>query len=330
MLKFDGINFNFANPEAEDFNMNKFVILPDITCDISEEIRSYFGLEDYLCGHINIDGENEIDTRLDWSLIACEDFYRILSDKKRKITTAPPNIDEYYAAFEHYVKDGYAILSMSISSKISSTYSISCTAADRIKESYPDAVIYNIDTYRMSGAFGLLVCYACDLKRSGKSIEEIVAWLEDNKNCVHQMGPIDDLMFVARRGRITMGKAIMGSFAGVKPMGDCNADGYVSTLTKTKGIKKALELTVAYMRLTAVDIENNYVIISQSDRREYGETLKAMIEKELKPKKVFMTDVFSGCGANIGPGMIAAYYFGNPVSDDMSAEKEVIARITGK
>ena len=37
--------------------MDKFVILPDITCDISEEIRSYFGLEDYLCGHVNIDGE---------------------------------------------------------------------------------------------------------------------------------------------------------------------------------------------------------------------------------------------------------------------------------
>jgi len=310
--------------------MEKFVILADMTCDLSEEIRNYFGIEDYLPGHVTFDGTEEMDARMDWSLISKEDFYRILSDKKRKVTTSPPNIEEYYAAFEKYVKEGYAIISMSLSSKISSTYDFSCIAAKRIKENYPDANIYNFDTFRMSAAFGLLVCYAYDMKNSGYTMEEIIMWLESNKTCVHQMGPIDDLFFIARRGRVTMGKAIMGSFAGVKPMGDCNSEGYTTTITKAKGIKKALELTVEYLKQTAVDIENKYVIVAQSDRREYGETLKEMIEKELKPKKVFLTDVFCGCGANIGPGMIGAYYLGLPVSEDMSAEKEAVARITRK
>lgn len=310
--------------------MDKFIILADMTCELSEELREYFKVEDYLPGHVNFDGNNEIDARLDWSLISKEEFYRILSDKKRKVTTSPPNIEEYYSVFEKYVKEGYSILSMSLSSKISSTYDFSCIAANKIKENYPDADIYNFDTFRMSAAFGLLVCYAHDMKNNGKSMKEIIEWLENNKRCVHQMGPIDDLFFIARRGRVTMGRAIMGSFAGVKPMGDCNAEGYTTMITKAKGIKKALELTVEYVRETAVDIENNYIIVAHSNRDEYGEILKKLIEDELHPKKVFITDVFCGCGANIGPGMIGAYYLGNPVSEDMSAEKEVVARITRK
>ena len=127
-----------------------------------------------------------------------------------------------------------------------------------------------------------------------------------------------------------MGKAIMGSFAGVKPMRDCNADGYTTVLTKAKGIKKALDITVQYVKQTAEKIEDQFLIISHSDRDLYARTLKEMVEEELKPKKVYVCDVFAGSGSNIGPGMIGIYYLGAPISQDLSAEKEAINRILGK
>jgi len=141
------------------------------------------------------------------------------------------------------------------------------------------------------------------------------------------MGPIDDLMFVARRGRITMGKAIMGSFAGIKPMGDCNTDGYVTVISKAKGIKKALRTTVRYVAQTAKNIEDQYMIISHSDREEYALALKEQLEAAVKPKKVFVSDVFCLCGTNIGPGMVGVYYLGDDVSPDLLIEKRIIAKI---
>lgn len=309
--------------------MKKYVILADLTCDLSQEIRTFFGVEDYIRGHINIGGK-ELQSDLNWESVSREEFYKALSDRSIKITTAPPNLEEYCEIFSGYIKEGYAVLSMSLSSKISSTYDFSCVAARRVREMFPQAEIYCFDSFRMSGAFGLLVCYAHQLKREGKSMEEVIAWLEAHKACVHQMGPIDDLMYVARRGRITLGKAIMGSFAGVKPMGDCNADGYTTVLTKAKGIKKALDITLRYVKETAVDIEDQYVIISHSDRELYAKTLKDLVETELHPKKVFLSDVFCGCGANIGPGMVGVYYLGAPVSEDLSVEKESMSRVLGK
>ncbi|MBE7057735.1 MAG: DegV family EDD domain-containing protein [Ruminococcaceae bacterium] len=308
----------------------KMVILADINCDLSPELRAYFGIEEYIQGHVHFSDGREIMSKLDWSNIDRESFYKDLSGTKVKISTSPLSPDEYYVIFEKHIKEGRKVLSMSVSSKVSSTFNSAHTACERIKKDYPDSEIYAFDSYRTSGGFGMLVCQAAEMRKNGKSFKEIIDWLEANKNTVHQMGPIDDLMFVARRGRISTGKAIMGSFAGVKPMGDCNSNGYVTVLTKAKGIKKALDITVKYIKETAKDIENSYIIVTHSGREMYAQTLGQMIEEQLKPKKVFVGDVFCGSGTNIGPGMVCAYYLGDEISEDLVAEKEVMNKIVGK
>lgn len=307
--------------------MDKYIILADVTCDLSQEIREYFEIPDYIKGHVHFSDGRDFETTLDWSNVSCEDFYSALSNKKLEVSTAPASPEEYYLTFKKYAEEGYKILSVSISSKISSTYNVACGAAKRVQEELPQADIYCFDSYKMSGAIGLLVMYAHILKAEGKSFREVIDWLEENKHCVHMMGPIDDLIFVARRGRITMGKAIMGSFAGVKPMGDCNRDGYVTVLGKVKGISKALDTTVEYVRNMATNIENQYLLISHSNRGAYAQKLKELAEEKLGAKKVFVSDVFSGCGTNIGPGMVAVYFLGSDISDDLAAEKNTMTTI---
>lgn len=307
--------------------MEKFIILADVTCDLSEEVRQFFGVEDYIPGHVTISDGRDLVTTLDWTNVEREDFYKTLSNKKIQVSSAPASPEEYYLKFKKYAEEGYKILSISISSKISSTFNVASKAAERVKGELPEATIYCLDSLRMSGAMGLLVMYAHKMKQDGASFDEIVAWLENNKRCVHQMGPIDDLIFVARRGRISMGKAIMGNFAGVKPMGDCSSDGYVSVMTKVKGISKALDITVRYAGDMATNIEDQYILISHSNRQAYAEKLAQMVCDTLHPKKVFVSDVFSGCGTNIGPGMVGIYFLGNEITEDQEAEKACLNAI---
>ena len=304
--------------------MDKFVILTDFACDLSQEIRDRFQMEDYMKGHVTISDGRDIEATMDWSNISREEFYAALSNRKLQVSSSPASPEQYYETFKKYVEEGYKVLTMCLSSKISSTYNVACGAADRVRAEYPDCTIYCLDSYRMSTAFGLLVVYAYEMKNNGKDFDEIIQWLEENKYRVHQMGPIDDLIFIARRGRISMGKAVMGSFAGVKPMGDCSSDGYVSVLTKVKGINKALDLTVKYTGKMAKDIENQYVIVAHSNREAYAQKLKAMLEETLSPKQVLITDVFCGCGTNIGPGMVGVYFLGDAVTEDLAMEKDTI------
>lgn len=306
--------------------MNDYIILPDVTCDLGENVRNYFGIRDHVHGRVYISDGRDIETTLEWNSISRDEFYGALSDKRLKVTSSPASPEEYYRVFRSYAERGIDVLNLSLSSKISSTVSVATDAAKRVMAEFPERRVYILDSFRMSGAMGLLTMYAQDLQNAGKSMDEVIDWLENNKRRVHQMGPIDDLMFIARRGRISTGKAIFGSFAGVKPMGDCNSDGYVTVITKAKGIKKALSLTVAYMKEAAVDIKEQYVLVVHSDREAYANTLAEQIERELCPKKVFISDVFASSGTNIGPGMVGAYFLGDVVSEENVKEKEMMNR----
>ena len=155
--------------------MRKFVVLPDVTCDLSQEIRDYFNVTDYISGYAHIN-DDSIRTTLDWNTVKRDEFYKTLSNKKNKVSSAPAAPEEYYQIFKKYVEDGYDVLSMSLSSKISATYNIAASAAKRVREEYPDCNIYCFDTTRMSGAFGLLVAYACNMQTQGKSMDEIVGY----------------------------------------------------------------------------------------------------------------------------------------------------------
>jgi fatty acid-binding protein DegV len=105
--------------------MKKYVIVADVTCDLNENIRKRFDIE-YIKGHMTLPNGEERQTTLDWSLMKKEDFYNSLKDKKNVYTTAPANIDECKEAFINYIKQGYDILSISISSGLSGTYNFAC------------------------------------------------------------------------------------------------------------------------------------------------------------------------------------------------------------
>lgn len=310
--------------------MEKYVIIADSTSDLSAELRQRFGVEEYTPGFVHISDGRDFRSTLDWDNISREDFYTALGNKKLQVSSAPIAPGELYDLFVKYVKDGYKVISMPLSSKISSTYSLNCTVAEKVKADYPESCIYVFDSFKMSGALGLLTIYAHELKNQGKSYQEVIDWLEANKHRVHQMGPIDDLIFVARRGRISMGKAIMGNFAGVKPMGDCNRDGYVTVLTKVKGINNALKTTAEYVVRTATDIQDQYFLISHSNREEYALKLASLIKEKTNAKDVLISDVFAGCGTNIGPGMVGVYFLGEELTEDLEKEKAVLNGILAK
>ncbi|MCI6716004.1 MAG: DegV family protein [Bacilli bacterium] len=310
--------------------MRKFVILADNGCDLSKECRDYFDMTDYVTGHLHLPDGREITTKLEWDFMSSKEFYAKLSRKNSGISTSPSNSEEYYKKFESYIKEGYDILSISLSSTISATYRFAVVAANNLKEKYPDCRIYCVDSYRVSMGFGLLVAYAHELKRQGKTMDEIIDWLEVNKYKVHQMGPIDNLFFAAKRGRISMGKAVFGSFAGIKPMGDYSPEGYTSVITKVKGINKALDVTVQYVKRTIVNPEEQYIFIAHSERFEAANELKNRLEKEIKCKHIFVSEIYCSCATNIGDGMISVNYLGDKISAGLVKENEVMNAILQK
>ena len=90
----------FPYPGEEIIVMEeKYIILADVTADISQEIRDFFQISDYIKGHIHFSDGRDFQTTLDWSNISRADFYDALSNRKLEVSTAPASPEEYYQIF---------------------------------------------------------------------------------------------------------------------------------------------------------------------------------------------------------------------------------------
>ena len=210
---------------------------------------------------------------------------------------------------------------------MSGTYNFAVKGREQALEKYPDAKINIIDSLRFGPGFGLMAVKAAQLRDEGKSLDEVTAWIEENKCRYHQAGWLDDLSFVAKKGRLNHAAAFMGTLVGIKPIGEFDYNGMTTVLGKAKGAKKAYSVLLRYIAETIENPQEQVIFVAQSNRMAQAEQYKKMLEETIKPKEVRIVDVYPASGINVGPGLMAAYYMGKPISKDLSVEKELINRL---
>ena len=309
--------------------MKSFVILADATCDLSEEFQREYDIG-VIPGHIELPDGTEIPAFLKWEKYSREDFYASLKKNPNGYSTSPANVAEFSAAMEPYAAENVGVLLLTISSGISGAFNFASQAREELLRKYPSAEIRIVDSMRFGPGFGLMAVYASMLRSQGKTLAETTQWLEDNKNRFHQAGWLDDLSFVAKKGRITQPKAFFGTLAGVKPIGEFDYNGLTTVLGKVKGAKTAYSVLLGYMEATIENPEEQIIFIAQTNRLPQAMEYKKMIEEKFHPKAVFVNDVFPSCGINIGPGLMAAYYMGKPISKDLSEERALFDKLTSE
>ena len=308
--------------------MADYVILTDSSTDLTKELRERFGIDDYLPGNITFpDGHTE-DSTLDWENISPQDFYTSMS-KDSMYTTGINNIEVQEAFFEKYLKQGLDILNISLSHALSNTFDSCRKAAQNLLEKYPDRKIICVDSLRYSGADGLLCSLAGEMKKEGKSLEEVAEWLENNKHRCHQTGTVDDLKFLAKMGRCSNVSAFMGSLINIKPIAEFNRDGMNQIITKVTGYKKLFAAMMAYMEAT-IEPDPKRIFVSHTFRKAQWLQLQDLIKEKYPNAEIIPTTVCMANGSSIGPGMVVAFYMGKEISDGLVEETKILEDIKAK
>ncbi len=310
--------------------MNDFVIVTDSACDLNKDLRERFGIAEYMHGFLyHPDGREEL-ADLDWNSVTPEAFYDSMKGKKVLYRTGCAALGEVEEIFEKHLSAGRDVLCIAMSSALSCTYQNCVNVALALQERYPERKILCVDSLRYSTSLALLLALASQKRESGASIEETAQYVESIKNCIHQMGAMDDLFFLVKTGRISNFKAFFGTLVGVNPMADFNAEGLACVLGKAKGKTAALQATVDYMRKTIRESQKQIIFIAHSNREAAAQRLSQMIKEEFSPKEIIITPVGMSCGASIGPGLCAAFYVGDPISADGQRERDIMAEVLNK
>lgn len=300
--------------------MNKYEIVVESSADLNSALREKYGLySDYIHNIIYLPDREKL-ADLDFSDIGEKEWFALIKKNGGKVKTSFATLEEFKRVIEPILKDGKDVIVPALSTGISGTVNGYRNWADVLLEDYPERKIEIIDSLRYGAGLGLLSILMGINKQEGMSFEDNIKYANIVKYTIHEAGPMDDLMFLSKSGRIKAAKAFFGSLASVQPIADFTFDGRsepLGTVAKDKAVNK---VSLEYMLKTATDLKNQIVIISHSDRLERAELFKKQLLEVCQPKEVIILSLGQTCGVNVGPGLCAYFYLGDKITETREIE----------
>lgn len=291
--------------------MKEFKIITDSCSDLTTELRSRYDI-DYVQMNVVVKGK-EIQANLDWANFSPKEIYDVMRGGERITTTQVPT-EEYLTVFEKYLAEGKDVLYVACSSALSGSVNTSVVVAKELMQKYPDAKICCVDTLNSCYGEGILAMKAAQMKAEGKSIDEVVAWLEENKLKSNQVAAIENLDYLKRAGRVKASTAFFGNLFGVKPMLISDANGNNYAIKKVKGRKSSMLELVQMCKDSIIDAENQTIYLVHADCEEDAMALKALVEEQIPCKEIYVSYIGPIIGASVGPGTMALYFMGKEVT----------------
>lgn len=226
-------------------------------------------------------------------------------------TTAAANPQIWTDAMEPVLEQGEDLLVLAFSSGLSTTYQSAVIAGEDLQEKYPDRKIRVVDTLSASMGQGLLVWYACKKRDAGLTLDELTAWVEENRLHLCHWFTVDDLMYLKRGGRIGAGTALLGTMLGIKPVLHMDDAGHLINVSKTRGRKAAIDALVSKMAELGQGYDNETAFISHGDCPEDAAYLAEKIKEKCGVKAVITSYVGAVIGSHSGPGTLALFFLGS-------------------
>jgi DegV family protein with EDD domain len=288
--------------------MKKMIFVTDSCSDLTNEMVKEMNLR-IVPLSVEIEG-NVYRHYPDERELSIKKFYTMLRDKKIAKTSLV-NVGAFMEFFEPILKNGDDILYIGFSSALSGTLQSSKVAAEDLRTEYPNSKIVIVDTLSASMGQGLLIWYAYQMKKAGKSIEDIAQWLESNKLNLCHLFTVDDLGTLKRGGRLSDTQAFLGALLKIKPILHVSNEGKLVPLKKTRGREFSLVAMVDLIAERITNPELQTVFISHGDCLDEAKTVGKMVQDRFKVKEIVYGTVGPVIGAHSGPGTIAVFFMGS-------------------
>ena len=279
------------------------VLIFDSNCELWYKRAEELGL-DYISMPYTYNGEEyyyDLGKNTDF-----KKFYNAVREGTVPKTMAL-NPENYKEILTPYFEKGEDVLYISFSHKMSGTFGSLEIALNELKEKYPDRKCTVFNTNAISIGALPMVEKAAELKKEGKSDEEIVEYLKEFTNRIAVYFVVDDLMHLKRGGRLSGAAAVAGTVLNLKPVLTFDAEGGLSVLEKVMGKKKALRKLAE--KVAAGWTGKEYPIcIVDADCLEEAKTVANIIKAKCPDAEIIHQTIGPVIGSHCGPDTIAVSF----------------------
>lgn len=253
-------------------------------------VRIRFGTEEFL------DGINLTHLR----------FFEMLIESDELPQTSRINEYEFAEKYGELTADGSDVVVITMSSKISGTYSGAVKAAKNF-----GGKVYVVDSLNACIGERILCQYALRLLGEGLSAREIAAELDVKKHKIQLLAVLDTLKYLRKGGRISAAAAFTGELLSIKPVISI-IKGEVKLVGKAIGSKKGNNLLTQLVdRCGGIDFGMPYGLVYSGLSDDYLNKYLNDSAKLWKDNTDFVPSYLIGStiGTHIGPGAVGVCFF---------------------
>ncbi len=289
--------------------MKPIKIFTDSCSDLGADIRAKYGI-DYL-KMCTVEDGREMPADLDFPTYTPKELYDKMRAGKRLTTTQVP-MAEFERGFTEAISGGFDVIYIGCALPMSSSVNTGMLVARTLTEKHPDAVIRCVDATNSCLGEGMLAVLAATLRDAGKTVEEILAVLEEKKHEINQFVTVGSLDMLRKAGRVKGSAAFFGNLLGVKPVIISDYNGQNVPICKVKGRKASLDKLVELTREAVIAPETQTAFVAHADCLADAEYLSGKL-KEIGFADVYVNFIGPIIGACIGPDAIGVWCYGKRV-----------------
>lgn len=285
--------------------MSKVMVVTDSTVNLPPELQN---------GHpivtvpLQVIWGNEV--LRDGIDIQPKEFFERLSTAKVMPSTSQVTPEDFKKMYAKLLDEGYDIISMHISGKLSGTLD----SAIQAKRDFPEDRIKLVDTLSTSMAMGFQVLSVARMAEIGATLEECVAVAEKAKQNTGVYFVLNTLEFLHRGGRIGGAQAFLGTMLDMKPILELR-DGRIEAVERVRTLSKA---TTHLLDLAEEKISKEHgpirLCVIQANAEEEGKKLLEAATKRFPTSLVAdaaMSVVGPVLGTHTGPGALGLTFMYN-------------------
>ena len=233
-------------------------------------------------------------------------FYTRLADTKVMPTTSQPAPSTFKAIYDQLIAQGYDILSLHISTKLSGTID----SATQARALLPNANIEVVDSYSTSMGLGFQVMAAAKAASQGATLQDCKTIAEQAREKCGVLFLLNTLEFLRRGGRIGSAAAFLGTALNLKPILEL-VDGKVEGIDKVRTWSKATDRLLDIFEERIAGRTPLRIAAIYGGSKPEAESLMERVRQRYKVSDVseaVFSPVSPVVGVHTGPGVIGLAY----------------------
>ena len=226
-------------------------------------------------------------------------FYARLAQSKESPSTSQATPIMFQRIYEDLVNRGYAILVVTISSKLSGMY----TSAVQAKHSLAGASIEVIDSLTGTMTVGLSLTKVQEAIKSGATLQKCRQVMENTLQNTGVLLTVETLEYLERGGRIGKASSFLGSALQLKPIleiVDGGFEGLEKIRTRSKALDKLVDLTLERIG----DRRPIEIAALHANAETVANQLIEKVQARVDTARALVTPVSPAVGVHLGPGTV--------------------------